>query len=80
MTEQRVSPKACAEELGYTFLPCVLAYLHRAPLLKPLPAETDTSLKTGYSVGGARFLSAGDVNSVIVPVSAPPHTALPTRI
>ena len=24
-----VSPKAAAEELGYTFLPCVLAYLHR---------------------------------------------------
>ena len=28
-----VSPKAAAEELGYTFLPCVLSYLHRAPSL-----------------------------------------------
>ena len=31
--EASVSPKACAEELGYTFLPCVLANLHRAPRL-----------------------------------------------
>ena len=28
-----MSPKAAAEELGYTFLPCVLSYLHRAPSL-----------------------------------------------
>jgi hypothetical protein len=31
-----VSPKAVAEELGYTFLPCVLSYLHRAPSLVAL--------------------------------------------
>lgn len=30
------APKAAAEELGYTFLPCVLANLHRAPQLVPL--------------------------------------------
>lgn len=27
--DPNVSPKAAAEELGFTFLPCVLAYLHR---------------------------------------------------
>lgn len=32
-TDNCVSPKAAAEELGYTFLPCVLSYLHRAPSL-----------------------------------------------
>jgi hypothetical protein len=30
------APKAAAEETGYTFLPCVLAYLHRAPSLIPI--------------------------------------------
>lgn len=29
----RQAPRACAEELGYTFLPCVLANLSRAPRL-----------------------------------------------
>ena len=29
--DDEVSPRACAEELGYTFLPCVLANLRRAP-------------------------------------------------
>lgn len=29
--DPEVSPRACAEELGYTFLSCVLANLHRAP-------------------------------------------------
>lgn len=27
--DESVSPRACAEELGYTFLPCVLSNLHR---------------------------------------------------
>eukprot|EP01038_Epipyxis_sp_PR26KG_P006612 gene6612-9079_t len=34
--DNEVSPKAAAEELGYTFLPCVLSYLHRAPALVPI--------------------------------------------
>ena len=31
--DPNVSPRACAEELGYTFLPCILANLHRAPTI-----------------------------------------------
>merc|ERR1712232_1425219 len=29
--EEDLSPRNCAEELGYTFLPCVLVNLSRAP-------------------------------------------------
>lgn len=49
-----VSPKACAEEIGYTFLPCVLANLHRAPRL----------LKQASSAG----IGVEDVDAAVVPV------------
>lgn len=57
--ESGISPKACAEEIGYTFLPCVLSYLHRAPSLITLPCTEQ--------VHG--LIRARDVDSVIVPVS-----------
>jgi hypothetical protein len=58
--ESGISPKACAEEIGYTFLPCVLSYLHRAPSLVSLPCvERDMR----------GLVCAVDVDSVIVPVS-----------
>ena len=62
-----VSPKACAEELGYTFLPCVLANLHRAPRL--LHHGRDLNI-TGRSVNinRGRVLTAADVSVAIVPV------------
>jgi Protein of unknown function (DUF3326) len=49
--DERVSPKACAEELGYTFLPCVLANLHRAPTLvlsrsDPRAAQVSCSIRS----------------------------------
>jgi len=42
--EPELSPRACAEELGHTFLPCVLVNLGRAPSLldgseRPLPGD-----------------------------------------
>ncbi|MEL6764546.1 MAG: DUF3326 domain-containing protein [Cyanobacteria bacterium J06607_6] len=49
-----VSPRAAAEELGYTFLPCVLAGLSRAPRF----------------VGPTQGLHARQVNAAIFPVSA----------
>ena len=54
---QEVSPKACAEELGYTFLPCVLAYLHRAPHIRPVK-EGDLC---------ADLVTADDVDVVVAP-------------
>jgi hypothetical protein len=51
-----VSPRAAAEELGYTFLPCVLVGLSRAPKF------VCTSQPTG--------IQAQDVDAVIIPASA----------
>lgn len=53
-------PKSAAEEIGYTFLPCVLAGLSRAPqyLVKD----------SHYSEKGCLF--ASDVDSVLLPVDA----------
>lgn len=52
-------PKSAAEELGYTFLPCVLAGLSNAPQYLAHNFE---------SVGGCIF--ANDVDSVILPADA----------
>lgn len=51
-----VSPKAVAEELGLTFLPCVLVGLSRAPQY--------TQSRNHYS------LWAEDVDSVVIPINA----------
>lgn len=64
--DAEVSPKACAEEIGYTFLPCILAYLHRAPTIVPLTSP-DTPHDDVYN-RNTGFVTARDVNSVIVPV------------
>ena len=61
------APKAAAEELGHTFLPCVLAYLHRAPSLVPLPCAS--TARSGGGSGGA-LLTSDDVDAVVVPHSA----------
>jgi hypothetical protein len=53
-----LDPRAAAEELGYTFLPCVLVGLSRAPDLRPEPAV------------GASLLHGRDVGAVVVPAGA----------
>lgn len=55
--DPQVSPRAAAEELGYTFLPCVLVGLNRAP-----------QFVTSRSVGTEMWSEAVDV--AIVPYSA----------
>lgn len=57
--EDDISPKACAEEIGYTFLPCVLANLHRAPELVNL------SQSNSFEAG---LLTRQSVDAVVVPV------------
>lgn len=66
--DESVSPRACAEELGYTFLPCVLANLHRAPRIV-------RGLKKGQENDDGRLqqhgtLLASHVDAVVVPLSA----------
>lgn len=70
-----VSPKACAEEIGYTFLPCVLAYLHRAPRLIPTRETRAGGSGSGNSDrdsggGSGGLLHRDDVDAVVVPVRA----------
>lgn len=56
-----VSPRAAAEELGYTFLPCVLAGLARAP---QFVCAKDARIATNET------LWARDVNALVIPEMA----------
>ena len=53
-----LDPRAAAEELGHTFLPCVLVGLSRAPHLRPEP------------FGAAGCLHGSDLGAVVVPAGA----------
>lgn len=58
----KLSPKAAAEELGYTFLPCVLVGLSGAPLLhrdEPSPHGRENSVLYG-----------SDIDAVVAPIGA----------
>ncbi|CAK7326713.1 unnamed protein product [Dovyalis caffra] len=57
---QDLCPKSAAEEIGYTFLPCVLAGLSKAPQYL---VKDSQSLEKGC-------LLASDVDSVVLPIDA----------
>jgi hypothetical protein len=59
-----ISPRSAAEELGYTFLPCVLMGLSRAPHYQRFSNQDNGTLW------------GQDVNAVIVPASACGGSAL----
>ena len=59
-----LDPRAAGEELGYTFLPCVLVGLSRAPDL--LPVGSDLALVTP----GASTIAIDAVGAVIAPAGA----------
>ncbi len=54
--DPELSPRSAAEELGHTFLPCVLAGLSRAPRFTTAPTPT--------------AVTVSDVDAVVVPASA----------
>ncbi|MFM1799298.1 MAG: hypothetical protein RLZZ117_1576 [Cyanobacteriota bacterium] len=54
--------RAAAEELGHTFLPCVLVGLSRAPDLVPLPLATEAS--------GVELWRAEHLGAVVAPAGA----------
>lgn len=63
-----LDPRAAGEELGYTFLACVLVGLSRAPDLVPLAAGGDAS---GPLVApAADLLQIGEVGAVVAPAGA----------
>ncbi|MEB3231732.1 MAG: DUF3326 domain-containing protein [Leptolyngbyaceae bacterium] len=57
--DPEISPRSAAEELGYTFLPCVLAGLSRAP-----------RYQVGPSHSTHHRITAADVDAVILPATA----------
>ena len=60
--DPQVSPRSAAEELGYTFLPCVLAGLSRAP---QFVSKTSTS-----RIASPNTIWAEQVDAVVVPATA----------
>jgi hypothetical protein len=66
--DPKISPRAAAEEIGYTFLPSVLVGLSRAPqFVTPLRPQTETT---------SRQIWRDDLNAVIVPATACGSSAL----
>ncbi|XP_078428499.1 uncharacterized protein LOC144700823 isoform X2 [Wolffia australiana] len=57
---ESLSPKSAAEEIGYTFLPCVLAGLSRAPQY----------IRRGSDGEGGSGIVSADVDSVVLPINA----------
>ncbi|MFN9629504.1 MAG: DUF3326 domain-containing protein [Cyanobacteriota bacterium] len=60
--DPRVDPRAAAEELGHTFLPCVLVGLSRAPDLVPVDGIA--------AHGGSPLLRAEQLGAVVAPAGA----------
>jgi hypothetical protein len=79
-----ISPKSAAEEIGYTFLPCVLAGLSRAPQFVVDPSlggfegnSGGGSSATSSSVtSSSATLWADQVDAIVVPASACGGSAL----
>jgi len=66
-----LSPRAAAEELGHTFLPCVLMGLSRAPqFILPKSLDLNTDLNTANPNRRSGDLWAAEVDSVVIPASA----------
>jgi hypothetical protein len=63
--DPEISPRSAAEELGFTFFPCVLVGLSRAPQFVGRVGE-----KGGVGAGERGGIWNGDVDAVIVPESA----------
>ncbi|MDJ0728359.1 MAG: DUF3326 domain-containing protein [Crocosphaera sp.] len=73
--DDTISPRAAAEELGYTFLPCVLVGLSRAPQFVAQPQtnsiwadEVDALVIPQTGCGGSAMLSFSQRNTRIITV------------
>jgi hypothetical protein len=74
-----ISPKSAAEEIGYTFLPCVLAGLSRAPHFVTTPPvqasdlwadQVDAVLVPASACGGSAVLSLSQTKTLVIAVEA----------
>jgi hypothetical protein len=71
--DPHISPRSAAEELGYTFLPCVLVGLSRAPQFVLHPSDRDTHRVSSIypEVPTVRSTMWADaVDAVIIPATA----------
>jgi hypothetical protein len=73
--EPQLSPRSAAEEIGYTFLPCVLVGLSRAPqfvLDRATPSiwaeEIDAAIVPANACGGSAILSISGLKVPIIAV------------
>jgi Protein of unknown function (DUF3326) len=73
--DPEISPRSAAEELGYTFLPCVLAGLSRAPQFSLTPSqgiwanELDALVIPASCCGGSAVLSLSQTRTTIITVA-----------
>lgn len=85
--DESVSPKAAAEELGYTFLSCVLVGLSMAPQLLPphssraegpciVAEDVDSVIVPADSFGGSAIMSLAANSNVLVVAVRENETAL----
>jgi hypothetical protein len=68
-----LDPRAAAEELGHTFLPCVLVGLSRAPDLVPLGPKRSLAHRFGSGDGrspAGALLEASSLGAVVAPAGA----------
>ena len=84
--DPQVSPRAAAEELGYTFLPCVLVGLSRAPQFITAPAtsaqaiwsdEVDAVVVPYSSCGGSAILSLANQTEIIAVINNTTEIVVP---
>jgi len=75
--DPEISPRSAAEELGYTFLPCVLVGLSRAPQFittRQSPSTPSLQPKSQGEIAAANQsmlgIWSGEVDAVIIPESA----------
>lgn len=66
--DPNVSPRSAAEEIGYTFLPCVLAGLSRAPQFVVQRGLHQNPLHQNLT--DATVIQSAQVNAVVVPATA----------
>ncbi len=70
-----ISPRSAAEEIGYTFLPCVLAGLSKSPRFSPTAtahsisaSDVDTLIVPASTLGGSAVLSLSGTDTQIIAV------------
>ncbi|MCP9800710.1 DUF3326 domain-containing protein [Synechococcus sp. RedBA-s] len=68
--DPRLDPLAAAEELGHTFLPCVLVGLSRAPDLIPLRSGSGPGFGSGSGFLDEAVIHPGRIGAVVAPAGA----------